>query len=305
MLFAGRPKTGTLKATPPAVPTGLKPAPLPRDSDSDSGVKKPAAKPKPKGRPKKIAPKTTRKPRKPRTDPADDLVDPMANIHFGDGATGVVTAGGIARAGGKDPVLADMDYSNPEHPEDSEQPDKPQPKKTRRTTRAHRAHRAGHGDDDDDEDSYSTVGSRTGGYGNGGNGGGNDDDYDDFDPDADSIADSQGVPEAPGVYAPIIIGDTPEERGFSMYLSGPPFNCTNTARKVLHFQHFKTWHDVRLKSHDDIVKSFAASMSKYDTACCSCWKQVPLHTCPWSQLGPPDPTPRTPCFCSPSLAYPA
>ena len=57
------------------------------------------------------------------------------------------------------------------------------------------------------------------------------------DPDADSVADSQGVPEAPGVYAPIIIGDTPEERGFSMYLSGPPFNCTNTARKVLHFQH--------------------------------------------------------------------
>ena len=32
------------------------------------------------------------------------------------------------------------------------------------------------------------------------------------DPDADSIADSQGVPEAPGVYAPIIIGDTPDRK---------------------------------------------------------------------------------------------
>ena len=73
--------------------------------------------------------------------------------------------------------------------------------------------------DDDDEDSYSTtVGTGTGGYGNGGNGGGDDDDYDDSNPDADSIADSQGVPEAPGVYTPIIIGDTPEERSFSMYL---------------------------------------------------------------------------------------
>jgi len=68
------------------------------------------------------------------------------------------------------------------------------------------------------------------------------------------------------VYAPLIIGDTPEERGFSMYLSGPPpFKCTNTARRVLHYQHFKTWHDVRIKSHDDIVKSFAV-MSKYETA---------------------------------------
>ena len=103
---AGR--TTTLKAPPPAVPTGLKPAPRNRDSDSDSGAKKPAA--KPKGRPKKVvAPKaTTRKPCKPRVD-ANELVDPMANIHVGD-ATGVVTAaGGLARAGGKDPVLvADM-----------------------------------------------------------------------------------------------------------------------------------------------------------------------------------------------------
>jgi len=48
-LFAGRPKTGTLKDPPPAVPTtGMKPAP--RDSDSsDNDAKKPAA--KPKGRP--------------------------------------------------------------------------------------------------------------------------------------------------------------------------------------------------------------------------------------------------------------
>ena len=107
-LFAGRPKTGALKDPPP----------VPRDHDSDpdsNANKKPAA--KPKGRPKKVAPKATRKPCKPRTDPADDLVDPMANIHVGD-ATGVVTAGGIARAGGNDPVLADMDYSNPEQPED-------------------------------------------------------------------------------------------------------------------------------------------------------------------------------------------
>jgi len=156
------------------------------------------------------------------------------------------------------PVLANPEQLEPEQPE-------PQPKKKTWGTRASRANRAGHGDDDVDEDSYSTVGSGTGGYGNGGNGGGDDDGYYDPDPDGYSIADSQGVPEAPGVYAPLIIGDTPEERGFSMYLSGPPFKCTNTARRVLHYQHFKTWHDVRIKSHDDIVKSFAV-MSKYETA---------------------------------------
>ena len=73
-LFAGRPKTGTLK-DPPLVPTA------PRDSDSDSGAKKPAA--KPKGRPKKIAPKATRKPRKSRAFAVDanELVNPMANMH--------------------------------------------------------------------------------------------------------------------------------------------------------------------------------------------------------------------------------
>ena len=72
-LFAGRPKTGTLK-DPPPVPT-------PRNSDSDSGAKKPAA--KPKGRPKKIAPKATRKPRKSRAFAVDanELVNPMANMH--------------------------------------------------------------------------------------------------------------------------------------------------------------------------------------------------------------------------------
>ena len=288
-LFANRPKTGALKDPP-----------VPRDRDSDDDAKKPAAKPKPT----KVAPKATRKPHKPRNVDANKLVDPMSRVHVDD-ATGVVTAGGLARAGGNDPLLTNPEQLEPE-PLDEPQPKKKTRRAVDRRSRASRANRAGHGDDDDDEDSSSTtVGSGTGGYGNGGNGSGDDDGYDDFDPDADSIADSQGVPEATGLYAPIIIGDTPEERGFSMYLSGPPFNCTNTARKVLHFQHFKTWHDVRLKSHDDIVKSFAASMSKYDTACCSCWKQVPLHTCPWSQLGPPDPTPRTPCVCSPSLAYPA
>jgi len=125
-LFAGRPTTGALKDPPPAVP-----APRDRDSDPDSDANtKPAAKP---SRPKKVAPKATRKPRKPRNkDPADDLVDPMANIHVGD-ATGVVTAGGgIARAGGYDPVLANPEQLEPEQPE-------PQPKKkTRRTTRASR-----------------------------------------------------------------------------------------------------------------------------------------------------------------------
>ena len=164
-LFSGRLTTGAFLKDPP---------PAPRDSDA----KKPPAKPQPKGRPKKVAPKATRKPRESRTAArvdANELVDPMANIHVGDDATGVVTAdritGGLARAGGNDPVLADKDYSNPEQPEDPEQPE-PQPKKkTRRTTRASRAHRAGHGDDDDDEDSYSTVRPGTGGYGNGGNGG--------------------------------------------------------------------------------------------------------------------------------------
>ena len=102
-----------MKNPPPAVPTtGMKPAPRDRDSDSDDDAKKPAA--KPKGRPKKVAPKasTTRKPRKPRTtvDP-NELMDPMSRVQVHD-ATGVVTAGGgLARAGGNDPVVA-----NPEHP---------------------------------------------------------------------------------------------------------------------------------------------------------------------------------------------
>ena len=116
-LFAGRPTTGALK-DPPA----------PRDRDSDD-AKKPAAKPKPKGRPKKVvAPKAaTRKPRKPRNVDANELVDPMANIHVG-----VVTAGGYAEATGNDPVLANPEQLEPEQPE-------PQPKKkTRRTTRASR-----------------------------------------------------------------------------------------------------------------------------------------------------------------------
>ena len=80
LLFAGRPKTGTLKDPPPvAVPVSTgKHVPRDRDSDSDDDTKKPAA--KPKGR----RPKATRKPRKPRTDPADDLVDPMSRVHVGD-----------------------------------------------------------------------------------------------------------------------------------------------------------------------------------------------------------------------------
>ena len=134
-LFAGRPTTGTLKDSPPVPTTGMNPVARDRDSDSsDDDAKKPAAKPKPK--PKKVAPtKATRKPRKPRKqDPADDLVDPMANIHVGD-ATGVVTAGGIARAGGHDPVLANPEQLEPEQPE-------PQPKKkTRHYSRISRAPR--------------------------------------------------------------------------------------------------------------------------------------------------------------------
>ena len=79
-LFAGCPTTGTLKDPPPvAVPVSTgKHVPRDRDSDSDDDTKKPAA--KPKGR----RPKATRKPRKPRTDPADDLVDPMSRVHVGD-----------------------------------------------------------------------------------------------------------------------------------------------------------------------------------------------------------------------------
>ena len=119
-LLAGRPTTGTLKDPPPAVPTPRDRA-LDSDSDNDDANKKPAAKPspKPKGRPKKVAPKA-RKPRKPRTDPADDLVDPMSRVHVGD-------AGGFARAGGYDPVLANPEQ-DPEQPEDEPQPKK----KTRR-----------------------------------------------------------------------------------------------------------------------------------------------------------------------------
>ena len=97
-------RTTTLK-DPPPVPTGMKPAPRVRTMDPDSeddANKKPAAKPT-KGRPKKVAP-NARKPRKPRNVDANDLVDPMANIHVDD-ATGVVTAGGLARAGGNDPEI--------------------------------------------------------------------------------------------------------------------------------------------------------------------------------------------------------
>ena len=135
-LFANRPKTGALKDPPVPRDRAL-------DSDSDADAKKPAAKPKPKGRPKKVvAPKaTTRKPCKPRVD-ANELVDPMSRVHVDD-ATGVVTAGGIsraggglARAGGNDPVLADPVLANPEQLK-PEQPE-PQPKKTRRTTHASR-----------------------------------------------------------------------------------------------------------------------------------------------------------------------
>ena len=129
-LFANRPKTGALKDPPVPRDRAL-------DSDSDADAKKPAAKPKPKGRPKKVvAPKaTTRKPCKPRVD-ANELVDPMSRVQVHD-ATGVVTAsGGLARAGGNDPVLADPVLANPEQLK-PEQPE-PQPKKTRRTTHASR-----------------------------------------------------------------------------------------------------------------------------------------------------------------------
>ena len=86
-LFAGRPTTGALKDPPP----------VPRDSFDAT---KPAA--KPKAKPKKVAPKA----RKPRNVDLNELVDPMSRVHVDD-ATGVVTAGGgIARAGGLDPVLA-------------------------------------------------------------------------------------------------------------------------------------------------------------------------------------------------------
>jgi len=127
-LFAGRPKTSALKNPPP----------VPRDRDSDSSdddakkpAAKPASKPKPKGRPKKVAPKATRKP---RID-ANELVDPMSRVHVGDDATGAVTAGGLARAGGNDPVLA-----NPE--QDPEPLNEPQPKKkTRRAVDQTRASR--------------------------------------------------------------------------------------------------------------------------------------------------------------------
>ena len=92
-LFAGRPTTSTLKDPPPV--------PRDRNLDSDSDdAKKPAA--KPKAKPKKVAPKA----RKPHNVDLNELVDPMSRVHVDD-ATGVVTAGGgIARAGGLDPVLA-------------------------------------------------------------------------------------------------------------------------------------------------------------------------------------------------------
>jgi len=134
--------TTTLKDPPVPVLTGTKQAPRDRGShDSDDNAKKPAAKPK---KPKKVAPKATRKPRTSLAAlDANELVDPMANIHVGN-AIGVVTAGGpptacgYAKATGNDPVLANPEHLDPEQPEDEPQPKK----KTRRAVDRSRASRA-------------------------------------------------------------------------------------------------------------------------------------------------------------------
>ena len=223
-LFAGRPNTGALKDPPPVpvpVLTGTKQAPRDRDSDD---AKKPTAKPKSKGRPKKVvAPKATRKP---RVD-ANELVDPMSRVQVHD-ATGVVTAGGIsraggglARAGGNDPVLARL----------VDVPD---------------GNGGGGGGGSGGGSESSEASSQTGS--------GNDESHHS---DADSIADEDdGNPavipfEVPGA-PPVIIGRTPAEQRFSQYLAGPPFDCTDKARRVLYFQQFKSWDAVRDKVPEDL-----------------------------------------------------
>jgi len=67
--------------------------------------------------------------------------------------------------------------------------------------------------------------------------------------------------EVPGV-PPVIIGRTPAEQRFSQYLAGPPFDCTDKARRVLYFQQFKSWEAVRDKVPEDLPKLFSIMITK-------------------------------------------
>jgi len=160
-----------------------------------------------------------------------------------------------------------------------------------------------------------------GGGGGGGSGGGSQSSQNSFQTgsgndeshhsDADSIADEDNgnpvvVPfEVPGA-PPVIIGRTPAEQRFSQFLAGPPFDCTDKARRVLYFQQFKSWDAVRDKVPEDLPKLFSIMTTKsfevlhQETNTYVKPKAVGLATC-W----PSDPISRTPCFCTPSLAYPA
>jgi len=184
----GRPRT-----SPRARTTGKRVGRPKRDEDYDYGSKKKS--------------RTTQASRKqPPPDPADDDANP---------------AGGLARAGGNDPVLARL-VDDPDGNGDG----------------------GGGGSGGGSESSEATSQE----------GSGNDESHHN---DADSIADEDdGNPavipfEVPGA-PPVIIGRTPAEQRFSQYLAGPPFDCTDKARRVLYFQQFKSWDAVRDKVPDDL-----------------------------------------------------
>jgi len=174
-------RTATRKAT------GKRGGRTKRDEDYDYGTTKP---------------RTNASRKQPPPDPADDDANP---------------AGGLARAGGKDPVLARLD----------KEPGS--------------GGGSGDGGSDGSQDSSQT-------------GSGNDESHHS---DANSIADEDdGNPavipfEVPGA-PPVIIGRTPAEQRFSQYLAGPPFDCTDKARRVLYFQQFKSWDAVRDKVPEDL-----------------------------------------------------
>jgi len=156
--------------------------------------------------------------------------------------------GGLARAGGKDPVLARVEVD-------------PGIEAPGNNGGDGNAGDGGDGNGGDGED---------GGGGDGGNNSpddeGSDDEYSyhtDEESDEEEDYDNPVVLpyELPGA-PPALIGRTPAERRFSQYLAGPPFDCTVQARRVLYFQQFKSWDAVRDKAPEDLPKLFSTMTTK-------------------------------------------
>jgi len=199
----GRPRTSPRMSPATRRATGKRVGRPKRDEDYDYGTTKP---------------RTNASRKQPPPDPADDDANP---------------AGGLARAGGKDPVLARLD----------KEPGS--------------GGGSGDGGSDGSQDSSQT-------------GSGNDESHHS---DANSIADEDdGNPavipfEVPGA-PPVIIGRTPAEQRFSQYLAGPPFDCTDKARRVLYFQQFKSWDAVRDMSRLSMLPRMDARPTAHCTPSC-------------------------------------